>query len=172
MEQAWFNELHEFIAIPSVSADPAHQDDVRRAAEWVRDFVKRIGGEAELVPMGERDLVIGDIPANTNTLLLSTGYTLAATTEVVGSNGSGTIAQSGGANNAGGLFLGQFNGDRGFYNLNGGTLSTVTNTTIGFAGDGTFTHTAGTRRDRPYKSDQAGHLEPRQLLACEPPELL
>jgi len=59
-------ELREFIAIPSVSADPAHQDDVRRAAEWVRDFVKRIGGEAELVPMGERDLVIGDIPANTN----------------------------------------------------------------------------------------------------------
>ncbi|TML85433.1 MAG: M20 family dipeptidase [Actinobacteria bacterium] len=66
MEQAWLEELREFIAIPSVSADPAHQDDVRRAAEWVRDFVKRIGGEAELVPMGERDLVIGDIPANTN----------------------------------------------------------------------------------------------------------
>ena len=59
-------ELREFIAIPSVSAEPAHQDDVRRATEWVRDFVKRIGGEAELVPMGERDLVIGDIPANTN----------------------------------------------------------------------------------------------------------
>jgi acetylornithine deacetylase/succinyl-diaminopimelate desuccinylase-like protein len=60
------DELREFIAIPSVSADPAHQDDVRRAAEWVRDFVKRIGGEAELVPYGERDLVIGDIPANAN----------------------------------------------------------------------------------------------------------
>ena len=59
-------ELREFIAIPSVSADPAHADDVRRAAEWVRDFVKRIGGEAELVPYGERDLVIGDIPANAN----------------------------------------------------------------------------------------------------------
>ena len=57
-------ELREFIAIPSVSADPSHSDDVRRAAEWVRDFVKRIGGEAELVPYGERDLVIGDIPAN------------------------------------------------------------------------------------------------------------
>jgi acetylornithine deacetylase/succinyl-diaminopimelate desuccinylase-like protein len=62
----WVDELREFIAIPSVSADPAHQDDVRRAAEWVRDFVKRIGGEAELVPYGVRDLVIGDIPANAN----------------------------------------------------------------------------------------------------------
>ena len=66
MEQAWLDELREFIAIPSVSADAAHQDDVRRAAEWVRDFVKRIGGEADLVPYGERDLVIGDIPANTD----------------------------------------------------------------------------------------------------------
>jgi acetylornithine deacetylase/succinyl-diaminopimelate desuccinylase-like protein len=66
VEQAWFNELREFVAIPSVSADPAHQDDLRRAAEWVRDFVKRVGGEAELVPYGERDLVIGDIPASTN----------------------------------------------------------------------------------------------------------
>jgi acetylornithine deacetylase/succinyl-diaminopimelate desuccinylase-like protein len=64
VEQAWLDELREFIAIPSVSADPAHRDDVRRAAEWVRDFVKRAGGEAELVPYGESELVIGDIPAN------------------------------------------------------------------------------------------------------------
>jgi acetylornithine deacetylase/succinyl-diaminopimelate desuccinylase-like protein len=66
VDQVWLDELREFIAIPSVSADPAHQDDVRRAAEWVRDFIKRAGGEAELVRRGERDLVIGDIPANTN----------------------------------------------------------------------------------------------------------
>ena len=66
MEQTWVDELREFIAIPSVSADPAHEADVRRAAEWVRDFVKRAGGEAELVRVGERELVIGDIPANAN----------------------------------------------------------------------------------------------------------
>ena len=66
MEQAWVDELREFIAIPSVSADPAHEADVRRAAEWVRDFVKRAGGEAELVAYGEHDLVIGDIPASAN----------------------------------------------------------------------------------------------------------
>ena len=66
MNQSWLDELREFIAIPSVSADPAHQDDLKRAAEWVRDFVKRAGGEAELVPKGTRDLVIGDIPANSN----------------------------------------------------------------------------------------------------------
>ncbi len=66
MNDAWLAELREFIAIPSVSADPAHQDDLRRAAEWVRDFVKRTGGDAELVPKGTRELVIGDIPANAN----------------------------------------------------------------------------------------------------------
>ncbi len=66
MNDAWLAELREFIAIPSVSADPAHQGDLRRAAEWVRDYVKRIGGDAELVPKGTRDLVIGDIPANAN----------------------------------------------------------------------------------------------------------
>jgi acetylornithine deacetylase/succinyl-diaminopimelate desuccinylase-like protein len=66
VEHTWLDELREFIAIPSVSADPAHQDDLRRAAEWVRDFVKSSGGEAELVRRGERDLVIGDIPANAN----------------------------------------------------------------------------------------------------------
>src|SRR3954454_23341840 len=66
VEQTWVEELREFIAIPSVSADLAHGEDVRRGAEWRRDFVKRAGGEAELVPMGERGLVIGDIPANAN----------------------------------------------------------------------------------------------------------
>jgi acetylornithine deacetylase/succinyl-diaminopimelate desuccinylase-like protein len=66
VDPVWMEELREFVAIPSVSADPAHQDDLRRAAEWVRDFVKRAGGEAELVPYGGRDLVIGDIPATTN----------------------------------------------------------------------------------------------------------
>ena len=66
MDQSWLDELREFIAIPSVSADPAHQEDVARAAEWVRDFVKHAGGEAELVRHGTRDLVIGDIPASTN----------------------------------------------------------------------------------------------------------
>lgn len=32
----YFRELAEFVAIPSVSTDPSHRSDVRRAAEWVR----------------------------------------------------------------------------------------------------------------------------------------
>ncbi len=34
---AILNELIEFAAIPSVSTDPAHADDMRRAAQWVAD---------------------------------------------------------------------------------------------------------------------------------------
>jgi acetylornithine deacetylase/succinyl-diaminopimelate desuccinylase-like protein len=57
-------ELAELIAIPSISADPAHSADVFGAAEWVRDAVVRSGGEAELVPWGERPLVVGEVPAS------------------------------------------------------------------------------------------------------------
>jgi acetylornithine deacetylase/succinyl-diaminopimelate desuccinylase-like protein len=64
VDQAWLDELREFIAIPSVSADPAHRQDVVRAAEWLADLVKRSGGEAEVTPFGERELVLGEIPAS------------------------------------------------------------------------------------------------------------
>ena len=68
MEQAWLEELREFIAIPSVSADPAHQDDLRRAGEWVRDYVKRLGHEAAAVKIqdaflaGRRDEAAAAVP--------------------------------------------------------------------------------------------------------------
>ncbi|HEU5215353.1 MAG TPA: M20/M25/M40 family metallo-hydrolase [Gaiellaceae bacterium] len=64
MDEGWRAELAELIAIPSVSADPAHREDVKRAGEWVCEFVRRIGGTAELMPFGERELAIGEIPAS------------------------------------------------------------------------------------------------------------
>ena len=64
MDEAWRAELAELIAIPSVSADPAHRADVKRAGEWVCDFIRRIGGTAELTPFGERELALGEIPAS------------------------------------------------------------------------------------------------------------
>ena len=64
MEAAWQHELAEFLRIPSVSADPAHAADVIAAAEWVAAFVRQAGGTAELVPWGERPLVVGDLPAS------------------------------------------------------------------------------------------------------------
>jgi acetylornithine deacetylase/succinyl-diaminopimelate desuccinylase-like protein len=64
VDEAWRAELAELIAIPSVSADPGHRDDVKRAGEWVCEFVRRSGGSAELTPFGERELVLGEIPAS------------------------------------------------------------------------------------------------------------
>jgi acetylornithine deacetylase/succinyl-diaminopimelate desuccinylase-like protein len=64
VDEAWRSELAELIAIPSVSADPAHREDVKRAGEWVCELIRRIGGSAELTPFGERELVLGEIPAS------------------------------------------------------------------------------------------------------------
>jgi acetylornithine deacetylase/succinyl-diaminopimelate desuccinylase-like protein len=66
-DQAWLDELYELLRIPSVSADPAHAGDVRRAGEWVCDFVRRAGGEAGLVETATFPLAVGEIPASTGT---------------------------------------------------------------------------------------------------------
>src|SRR3954471_16888084 len=67
MDETWRNELTEFISIPSVSADAAHRDDVKRAGEWVCDFIRtKCGGTAELTPFGEKELALGEIPASTD----------------------------------------------------------------------------------------------------------
>jgi acetylornithine deacetylase/succinyl-diaminopimelate desuccinylase-like protein len=57
--QDWLDELGELLAIPSVSADPAHAADVTRAAEWVAGKVRALGGTAELQEDGR--LVVGEI---------------------------------------------------------------------------------------------------------------
>jgi acetylornithine deacetylase/succinyl-diaminopimelate desuccinylase-like protein len=57
-------ELAELIAIPSVSADPAHAPDVRRAAEWVAERIRAAGGIAEIAERNDRPLVVGDVPAS------------------------------------------------------------------------------------------------------------
>ncbi|HEY6150429.1 MAG TPA: M20/M25/M40 family metallo-hydrolase [Gaiellaceae bacterium] len=60
----WHDELSELVAIPSVSADPAHGDDVKAAAEWLAGFVRGAGGEAEVVPTETQPLIIGDLRAS------------------------------------------------------------------------------------------------------------
>ncbi len=62
--QAWLEELFEWLRIPSVSADPAHAGDVRNAGEWLCEFVRNAGGEAELVPTETHPLAVGEIPAS------------------------------------------------------------------------------------------------------------
>ena len=64
--QEWMEELGELLRIPSISADAERADDVVRAAEWVRDFIRAAGGEAKLVATDGHPLVIGEFRASAN----------------------------------------------------------------------------------------------------------
>ena len=70
----WFDELRELLAIPSVSAEPAHAQDVARAGEWVAERVRALGGVAELREDGR--LVVGEIagPPGAPTVLVYGHY--------------------------------------------------------------------------------------------------
>jgi len=61
---AWFDELAEFLRIPSISADPARGADVRHAGEWVCELVRGAGGECELVDWHGQPLAIGELRAS------------------------------------------------------------------------------------------------------------
>jgi acetylornithine deacetylase/succinyl-diaminopimelate desuccinylase-like protein len=61
---AWFDELAEFLRIPSISADPAHGADVQRAGEWVCEHVRGAGGESELVDWHGQPLALGELRAS------------------------------------------------------------------------------------------------------------
>jgi acetylornithine deacetylase/succinyl-diaminopimelate desuccinylase-like protein len=66
MSEAWFDELAEFLRIPSISADPAHAGDVERAGEWVCRLVRDAGGECALVDWHGQPLAIGELRASTS----------------------------------------------------------------------------------------------------------
>ena len=66
VDPGWLDELSEWLRIPSVSADPAHADDVRRAGEWVCEFVRGAGGECELVATDTHPLAVGELPASSD----------------------------------------------------------------------------------------------------------
>lgn len=47
----FLEELKALVRIPSISAMPAHRDDVRRAADWLLDHLRGLGFESELIPI-------------------------------------------------------------------------------------------------------------------------
>jgi acetylornithine deacetylase/succinyl-diaminopimelate desuccinylase-like protein len=57
-------ELAEWIAIPSVSADPARAGDVERAGDWLVGKVREAGGEAERIDWQGQPLVVGEFAAS------------------------------------------------------------------------------------------------------------
>src|ERR1039457_6399525 len=40
---AFFGSLKQWLAIPSISADPAHHGDVRRSAQWLAEHLRETG---------------------------------------------------------------------------------------------------------------------------------
>jgi acetylornithine deacetylase/succinyl-diaminopimelate desuccinylase-like protein len=62
---AWLDELAEFLAIPSISAEPERAPDVGRAVDWVGEFVERLGGTASVERFGSGlPLLVADVPAS------------------------------------------------------------------------------------------------------------
>jgi acetylornithine deacetylase/succinyl-diaminopimelate desuccinylase-like protein len=73
------DEFLDLLKIPSVSTDMAFKGDVRRAAEWIAENMRRIGLEAELItmPEGPHPLVLGQwnsAGANAKTVLVYCHY--------------------------------------------------------------------------------------------------
>src|SRR5215218_11270682 len=59
-ESRHLEEVSQALRFPSVSALPQHRDDMRATAEWVADFMRRIGiPEVELIEGGGHPLVYG-----------------------------------------------------------------------------------------------------------------
>jgi acetylornithine deacetylase/succinyl-diaminopimelate desuccinylase-like protein len=58
-QPAALERLFELLRIPSISTDPAHAADVRRAAEWLRDDLAEIGFSAELHDTPGHPMVVG-----------------------------------------------------------------------------------------------------------------
>jgi acetylornithine deacetylase/succinyl-diaminopimelate desuccinylase-like protein len=64
IDPAVLEELSSWLRIPSVSADPAHDADVRAAAQWVCDLVTSAGGTCGLVETGGHPLAVGELAAS------------------------------------------------------------------------------------------------------------
>ena len=58
------DQLVDWLRIPSISTGGGDPADLERAAEWAADHVRRAGGEAELVRIGDGNpLAVGDLRA-------------------------------------------------------------------------------------------------------------
>jgi acetylornithine deacetylase/succinyl-diaminopimelate desuccinylase-like protein len=53
--------LKEFVAIPSVSTDPAHNPDIQKAAEWAADRLRKLGmNNVKIFPTVKHPVVYGE----------------------------------------------------------------------------------------------------------------
>jgi acetylornithine deacetylase/succinyl-diaminopimelate desuccinylase-like protein len=62
--EEWFDELAEFVRIPSISADPDHAGDVVAAGRWLAEMIRGAGGEGEVLDWRGHPLVLGEVRAS------------------------------------------------------------------------------------------------------------
>lgn len=55
----WIDRLAEAVAIPSVSAEPAHRQDCVKMMEYTKAHIERLGGSANLVDIGMQEMPDG-----------------------------------------------------------------------------------------------------------------
>ncbi len=59
--ERFLTELKEVLTIPSISTDPEHQADIRRAAEWMAAQLRSLGMEkVQIMPTGGHPVVYGE----------------------------------------------------------------------------------------------------------------
>lgn len=68
------DRLMGFLRIPSISTDPAHDGDVRRAAEWLRDELAGLGFAAEIRDTTGHPMVVAKTPPGDARPLLFYGH--------------------------------------------------------------------------------------------------
>ncbi len=59
-EKQRMDELFEFLRFPSVSAQPAHKDDLVACAKWLEAHLNKIGFATKIYPTGGHPLVYGE----------------------------------------------------------------------------------------------------------------
>lgn len=57
----YVERLAEFVAIPSVSAEPARRPQIREAVLWMKERLDKVGGETRLEELGEQTLPDGTV---------------------------------------------------------------------------------------------------------------
>jgi acetylornithine deacetylase/succinyl-diaminopimelate desuccinylase-like protein len=61
-QDRFLNELCEYVRFPSVSAQPAHKQDLLRCAEWLVNHCRSIGLEARVCPTEGHPIVLAKTP--------------------------------------------------------------------------------------------------------------
>jgi acetylornithine deacetylase/succinyl-diaminopimelate desuccinylase-like protein len=59
-QDAYLGELSQLVAIPSISADPAHRDDVRRCCDRLIERMRSMGLNAEAIETGGNPIAYGE----------------------------------------------------------------------------------------------------------------